>query len=95
MLSPSLMLVFLVAFFFYGTIAWICHLISSKASLESNIPAGLKNLVFDATNSGLKLKGNDLYQAINNNIDSSSLNAISTGLNTLKLLGSSSSCCRN
>ena len=73
---------------FYGTIAWICHLISSKASLESNIPAGLKNLVFDATNSGLKLKGNDLYQAINNNIDSSSLNAISTGLNTLKLLGS-------
>lgn len=73
---------------FYGTIAWICHLISSKASLESNIPAGLKNLVFDATNSGLKVKGNDLYQAINNNIDSSSLNAISTGLNTLKLLGS-------
>lgn len=73
---------------FYGTIAWICHLISSKASFESNIPAGLKNLVFDATNSGLKVKGNDLYQAINNNIDSSSLNAISTGLNTLKLLGS-------
>lgn len=73
---------------FYGTIAWICHLISSKASLEANIPAGLKNLVFDATNSGLKVKGNDLYQAINNNIDSSSLNAISTGLNTLKLLGS-------
>lgn len=73
---------------FYGTIAWICHLISSKVSLESNIPAGLKNLVFDATNSGLKVKGNDLYQAINNNIDSSSLNAISTGLNTLKLLGS-------
>lgn len=73
---------------FYGTIAWICHLISSKTSLESNIPAGLKNLVFDATNSGLKVKGNDLYQAINNNIDSSSLNAISTGLNTLKLLGS-------
>lgn len=73
---------------FYGTIAWICHLISSKSSLESNIPAGLKNLVFDATNSGLKVKGNDLYQAINNNIDSSSLNAISTGLNTLKLLGS-------
>lgn len=73
---------------FYGTIAWICHLISSKASLEYNIPAGLKNLVFDATNSGLKVKGNDLYQAINNNIDSSSLNAISTGLNTLKLLGS-------
>lgn len=73
---------------FYGTIAWICYLISSKASLESNIPAGLKNLVFDATNSGLKVKGNDLYQAINNNIDSSSLNAISTGLNTLKLLGS-------
>lgn len=73
---------------FYGTIAWICHLISSKASLKSNIPAGLKNLVFDATNSGLKVKGNDLYQAINNNINSSSLNAISTGLNTLKLLGS-------
>lgn len=73
---------------FYGTIAWVCHLILSKASLESNIPAGLKNLVFDATNSGLKVKGNDLYQAINNNIDSSSLNAISTGLNTLKLLGS-------
>lgn len=73
---------------FYGTIAWICHLISSKVSLESNIPAGLKNLVFDATNSGLKVKGNDLYQTINNNIDSSSLNAISTGLNTLKLLGS-------
>lgn len=73
---------------FYGTIAWIFHLISSKASLESNIPAGLKNLVFDATNSGLKVKGNDLYQAINNNIDSSSLNAISNGLNTLKLLGS-------
>lgn len=73
---------------FYGTIAWICHLISSKASFESNIPAGLKNLVFDATNSGLKVKGNDLYQAINNNIDSSSLNAISNGLNTLKLLGS-------
>lgn len=73
---------------FYGTIAWICHLIASKASLESNIPVGLKNLVFDATNSGLKVKGNDLYQAINNNIDSSSLNAISTGLNTLKLLGS-------
>lgn len=73
---------------FYGTIVWICHLISSKASLESNIPTGLKNLVFDATNSGLKVKGNDLYQAINNNIDSSSLNAISNGLNTLKLLGS-------
>lgn len=72
---------------FYGTIAWICHLICSS-SLASNIPFGLKNLVFDAKNSGLKVNGEDLYQAINNNIDSSSLNAISTGLNTLKLLGS-------
>lgn len=73
---------------FYGTIAWICHLISNSSSLSSNIPSGLKNLVFDATNSGLKVKGVDLYQAINSNIDSSSLNAISNGLNALKLLGS-------
>lgn len=73
---------------FYGTVAWLCHLISSKTPLSSNIPSGLKTLVFDASSSGLRLNGQDLYQAINNNIDSSSLNAISTGLNTLKLLGS-------
>lgn len=72
---------------FYGTIAWICHLISNSSSLAPNIPSGLKNLVFDAKNSGLKVKGEDLYQAINNKIDSSSLNAISNGLNALKLLG--------
>lgn len=73
---------------FYGTISWICELISNHSNLNANIPLGLKSLVSEASECGLKLNGNELYNAINSNIDNESLNTISNGLNAMKLLGS-------
>lgn len=73
---------------FYGTVMWLSNLIFSKAKPAANLPLGLKSLIDDASSSGLKTNGDAFYEAVANNLDTGSLNAISTGLNTLKMLGS-------
>lgn len=71
---------------FYGTVSWICNIISNNATLASNVPISLNSLVVEAKSSGLKLNG-DIYSEVINNIDSRSLEEINNSFNALKLVG--------